>query len=367
MVYTFRECDVMTVSSIQQGPQLVTFSTGLTSGFSLTGAGTPPTVGTTRQAEAPRPAPLVAQTSTDKPVIRAHGTGKVVGADGRVAGATVDLGGRTAGAYVANLSEAQLKALAPADRAELVRVAAGEIEGHRTNRQNGGVVDARAEAASNAALTRLYETWRPSTERMTELKAQTAAFSQEFSQKYDVRQMNARWDKMSPKEQEAVLTDIHAMHARHFGYEPGKVTLVTKPRDNDEALWAMRAGGDYNPVTNEMRINGNPNRPGPKDFMSQAATVVHEGCHRRQDLEAEAAVANGLPQPPTGKAGDTVMFWANYQNDGFVKNAGQMGYQGNPLEQEAWLATDAFLKGVNRPGALPLGHPLQAELRRLVD
>jgi hypothetical protein len=357
----------MTVSSVQQASQSVSLSPGLPNGFSLEGARTPPAGDAKTIMEAFRQAPLVAQASVDPIVTRAHGTGKVVGADGRVAGATVELNGRSAGAYVATLSDAQLKALPPADRAELTRVAAREIETQRANMKSGQPVDGRVEGAATEALSRLYATWRPSPERVSELKAQTRAFTQEFNEKYDVRQMNARWDRMSPKEQEAVLTDIHAMHARHFGYEPGEVTLVTKPRNNDEALWATRAGGDYNPVTNEMRLNGNPNRPGPKDFMNQAATVVHEGFHRRQDLEAEAAVAGGLPQPTTGKAGDTVMYWANYQNHAFIGRAGDLGYQGNPLEQEAWLATDVFLKGAGRPGVLPLSHPLQPDLRRLLD
>ncbi|KAA2242122.1 hypothetical protein [Salinarimonas soli] len=355
----------MTIAAITQGPHAVTLPSGPPAGFSLQGTGTQPAIA--QPAETIRSAPLVAQASSDQAVTRAHGTGQVVGADGRVAGANVDLGGRTAGAYVATLSEAQLKALSPADRAELTRVAAGEIEAQRTNLKTGNPVDSRAEAAATEALSRLYGTWRPSAERMADLKAKTAAFTQEFSQTYDIRQMNARWDSLSPKEQETVLRDIHAMHARHFGYEPATLTLVTKPRNKEEALWATRAGGDYNPVTNEMRLNGNPERPGPKDFLNQVATVVHEGYHRRQDLEAEAAVANGLPQPPTGKAGDAVMYWANYQNHAFVGNAGQMGYQGNPLEQEAWLATDAFLGGLKRPGLLPAGHPLRTDLRQLTD
>lgn len=314
---------------------------------------------TAATATDPMRAPLVvAQQSGNPAVLTNHEIGRLAGPDGRIAGSTVDLGGRTAAEHVGALSPEQLTALSPENRAELVRLACQDIQTHRDDLEAGRPANGRAAQQAQMAIEKLYTSYRPSPERLTELRAQTAAYNAEFQEKYDAVTMEGRWTSMAPKEREAVLQDIHDMQARHFGFEPAKVRLVTEMDENTNALWAANTMGDYHPVANEMRINGVPGAPSPPGFMGQVSTVFHEGLHRRQDTEVERAVAEGLPQPATGAAGDTLMHFVNYQRHGFIQS-GRMDYRLNPLEQEAWIGTDMMLTGLGRSGQIPAFNPLR--------
>jgi hypothetical protein len=249
---------------------------------------------------------------------------------GRITGSRIELDAATASAYVERLTNRDIAALAPSDRAELVRL----IRFSNRVGLNGSMPD-----SSSGAMEKLFETYRLSPERTAADTRLAQNFARALKMTVNLDDVRARWPSMSADERQSLMVRIMRLQASTFGFE--SVAIRT-----DRPLVTRGARAEYDFAQNEMRLrfDGSPDSVGT--FDDAVTSVFHEGVHAYQDMQI-TAYDHGTLTLQSGGA-DLPMLWINSFQRGYLA-VSSSDYIYNPLEQEAYRTTDAMRAELGLP------------------